>query len=154
MNSETLIQNFYKAFQAKDYKTMQESYASDAIFNDEVFSNLNGTEAGKMWEMLVKNGKDLELKFEILSSEEDYVNARWIAKYTFSKTGRLVINDIKAFFKIENGKIIEHTDSFDFYKWARQAFGLTGLLIGWTPFFKNKVQKTAMGSLYKFLERN
>lgn len=154
MNSETLIQNFYKAFQAKDYKTMQESYASDAIFNDEVFSNLNGTEAGKMWEMLIKNGKDLELKFEILSSEEEYVNARWIAKYTFSKTGRLVINDIKAFFKIEDGKIIEHTDSFDFYKWARQAFGLTGLLIGWTPFFKNKVQKTAMGSLYKFLERN
>ena len=154
MNSETLIQNFYKAFQAKDYKTMQESYTSDAIFNDEVFSNLSGTEAGKMWEMLIKNGKDLELKFEILSSEDEYVNARWIAKYTFSKTGRLVINDIKAFFKIEDGKIIEHTDSFDFYKWARQAFGLTGLLIGWTPFFKNKVQKTAMGSLAKFLERN
>jgi hypothetical protein len=62
----------------------------------------------------------------------------------------LVINDIQAFFKIEDGKISQHTDSFDFYKWARQAFGLTGLLLGWTTFFKSKVQKNAMGSLEKY----
>lgn len=152
IENSQLITNFYNAFKAKVYKTMQESYLSDAIFNDEVFTNLNGVEAGQMWEMLIKNGKDLELKFEIISSDENYVNARWIAKYTFSKTGRLVINDIQAFFKIEDGKISQHTDSFDFYKWARQAFGLTGLLLGWTTYFKSKVQKTAMGSLEKFVK--
>jgi limonene-1,2-epoxide hydrolase len=150
IENSQLITNFYNALKAKDYKIMQESYLADAIFNDEVFTNLNGTEAGQMWEMLIKNGKDLELKFEIISSDDDYVNARWIAKYTFKKTDRLVINDIQAFFKIEDGKISQHTDSFDFYKWARQAFGLTGLLLGWTTFFKSKVQKNAMGSLEKY----
>jgi limonene-1,2-epoxide hydrolase len=150
---EQLIANFYEAFKAKDYKTMQQSYLPDAIFSDEVFTNLSGIEAGDMWEMLIKNGKDLELKFEILGSEGDYVNARWVAKYIFSKTGRLVINDIQAFFKIEDGKICQHTDSFDFYQWARQAFGLTGLLLGWTTFFKAKVQKTAGASLEKFRQK-
>jgi limonene-1,2-epoxide hydrolase len=150
IENNQLITNFYNALKAKDYKTMQESYLADAIFNDEVFTNLNGTEAGQMWEMLMKNEKDLELKFEIISSDDDYVNVRWIAKYTFPKTGRLVINDIQAFFKIDDGKIRQHTDSFDFYKWARQAFGLTGLLLGWTTFFKARVQKTAMGTLEKY----
>ena len=149
-----LITNFYDAFKAKDFKTMQESYRPDAIFNDEIFTNLSGTEAGKMWEMLIKSGKDLELKYEVLENDGDFVNVRWIAKYTFSKTGRMVINDIQAFFKIEDGKISQHTDSFDFYKWARQAFGLSGLLLGWTTYFKNKVQNTARQGLDKFVNKD
>ena len=149
-----LLEKFYSAFQKKDFKTMQACYALDATFNDEAFSNLNGKEAGKMWEMLITRGKDLELKFEILEATENGGKARWIAKYTFSKTKRLVINEIIGVFEIKNGKILNHADHFDFYKWARQAFGLTGLLLGWTTFFKNKVQKTAMESLKKFIAQD
>ncbi len=148
------IDKFYAAFQQKNFKYMQECYAIDANFNDEAFSNLNGKEAGKMWEMLITRGKDLELKYEILETSENGGKARWIAKYTFSKTKRLVINEIIGDFIIKNGKIIKHTDHFDFYKWARQAFGLIGLFLGWTNYFKSKVQKTAMQSLKKFMEQN
>lgn len=149
-----IIDKLYSAFQQKDFKTMQECYATDANFNDEAFSNLTGIEAGKMWEMLITKGKDLELKYEILETTKNGGKARWIAKYTFSKTKNLVINEINASFVMKNGKIIEHTDRFDFYKWARQAFGLTGLFLGWTTFFKKKVQKTAMESLKKFMEQD
>ena len=41
------------------------------------------------------------------------------------------------------GEDYQAQDSFDFYKWARQAFGLTGLLIGWTTYFKAKVPECA-----------
>ncbi|WP_255066994.1 nuclear transport factor 2 family protein [Lacihabitans sp. LS3-19] len=153
MNNAELIENFYRAFQSKDYISMQNSYAPDATFSDEVFQNLNGVEAGKMWEMLIKAGKDMELKYQILESKDDTIKARWIAKYTFSKTGRMVINDIKAEFKIKDGKIIRHRDKFDFYKWSRQALGFSGLLLGWTLFLKNKVRATAMSGLKKFIEK-
>jgi hypothetical protein len=54
-----------------------------------------------------------------------------------------VINKIKANFVFENGKIKEHKDSFDFYKWAKQALGFKGLLLGWTSFLHNKVKQQA-----------
>ncbi len=133
---------------------MQSLYAPEATFNDAVFKNLNGIEAGKMWEMLLKNGKDLKLTYKILEETATSGKATWIATYTFSKSGRKVINNIMADFVIKDGKIISHTDSFDFYKWARQAFGTMGLILGWTSFFKNKVRTTAKAAFDKFLAKN
>ena len=76
--------------------------------------------------------------------------AHWIAHYTF-RTGRKVVNDIQAAFRFENGLIAEHDDSFDFYKWSRQALGPPGLLLGWTPLLRAKVQKEARAGLDEFL---
>ncbi len=104
-----------------------------------------------MWKMLILNGKDLELNFQNVSADEKSGSAEWIANYTFSKTGRKVENRIKANFEFENGKIISHKDSFDFYKWAKQALGISGLLLGWTSFLQNKVRQTAMKNLDDFM---
>ena len=54
---------------------------------------------------------------------------------------------------VQDGKIIDHTDTFDFYRWARMAFGVKGILLGWTPFFKSKVQLTVKKALAKFTSR-
>ena len=58
------------------------------------------------------------------------------------------------YFEIKDGKIIKHTDDFDFYKWAKQAFGITGVLVGWTVFFKNKVRVKALEGLKKYIQKN
>lgn len=152
MSNQELVTKFYTAFQQKDYKTMQELYANNSVFNDAVFSNLSAKETRAMWQMLLTRGKDLSLMFKDVWSEGNKAGATWIATYTFSATGRKVTNHIKANFVIENGKIVRHTDDFDFYTWARQALGLTGLLLGWTPLIKNKVRKTAKENLEKFIE--
>jgi hypothetical protein len=151
-NSLTLANDFYNAFQNKDYWTMQQAYATNSSFEDPVFGELNAEQTKKMWKMLIKNGNDLELKYEILESDHHKVKVRWIAKYTFSRSKRLVINEIFSTLIFENEKIILHTDQFDFYKWARQAFGFSGLLLGWTKFFKNKTREGALISLNKFIE--
>jgi hypothetical protein len=65
-----------------------------------------------------------------------------------------VVNYITANFIFENGKIVKHADSFNFYNWSKQAFGITGLLLGWTPFLKNKVGKTAMKSLDDYMSNS
>jgi len=42
--------------------------------------------------------------------------------------------------EFRDGKIVRHTDVFDFHRWARQALGPVGLVLGWTGFLRGKVQ--------------
>ena len=151
--NEQLITTFYKAFQQKDYATMQQCYAENAIFNDEAFKNLNAAQVRAMWQMLISRGKDLELEFKNIESEGNKATAEWIATYTFSQTKRKVVNHIKANFVIENGKIVTHTDQFNFYKWSSQALGLVGYVLGWTGFLRKKVSDTATKSLADFMAK-
>ena len=146
-----LIERFYTAFQNKDYITMQECYADSARFDDPVFHNLNAEQVRTMWEMFCVRSKDLNIEFMNIKANETEGSAAWIARYTFSSTGKQVVNNIIANFKFENGKIIRHTDTFNFHKWARQALGLSGLFLGWMPFVKNKVQKSAMLALNNYV---
>jgi hypothetical protein len=60
---------------------------------------------------------------------------------------------IDADFEFKDGKIFRHRDHFDFWRWSRMALGTSGLLLGWTPFLKNKVQTTAKARLRKFMEK-
>jgi len=150
-NNEELIQTFYDAFARLDYETMQNSYSENPVFNDPVFGILQGDEVKAMWEMLCKNAKGLTINVEKIMVDGEYGTCNWIAKYTFSKTGRRVVNKVKAHMKIENGKITEHTDEFDIYKWSRQALGLPGILLGWSGYLKNKIRYDARKKLKQFM---
>mgnify|MGYP000423281271 CR=1 FL=1 len=52
---------------------------------------------------------------------------------------------------LPDGLIIEHRDSFDFYRWSRQALGVPGLLLGWSSFLQNKVRAQAAANLKRYL---
>ena len=65
-------------------------------------------------------------------------------------TGNTVVNDIQARFVLRDGKICEHHDSFDLWKWSRQALGFKGLLLGWTPLVSNAVRAQALKGLRAF----
>lgn len=151
--NEQLIQQFYTAFQQKDYKTMQELYADDAVFNDAIFSNLDTRQVRGMWQMLISGSKDMVVTFGNIKEEGNIVKGYWEAQYTFSATGNKVINKVNAEFELKDGKITKHTDAFDFYKWAKQAFGAGGFLLGWTSSFKNKVSQTAKKKLDDYLQK-
>lgn len=150
--NEQLIHHFYTCFKNKDYKGMQACYADNAVFNDAVFKNLNSMQVKAMWQMLITNGKDFSLEFNTIKANDTSGSAHWDASYTFSKTGNKVINRIDATFEFENGKIVKHTDYFNFYTWAKQALGTTGVLLGWTGFLKTKIQTTAKDNLDKFMQ--
>ena len=152
--NEELIQKFYMSFAELDYKTMQNSYADNAIFNDPVFGILQGNEVKVMWQMLCMNAKDFSLTFDSVNSDEEYGTCNWTAGYTFSKTGRRVVNKIKAHMRFQKEKIIEHTDEFDLYKWNRQALGFPGILLGWSGYLKNKIRVDARKQLEKFMARS
>ena len=149
-----LIEKFYSAFQKLDYQTMNNCYSDNIVFNDPVFGLLQAEEVKAMWEMLCKNAKDFSLTYsDIQAIDEEYYTCKWTATYTFSKTGRKVVNKIKAFMRIKDGKIIEHSDAFRLSTWISQALGWKGVLLGWTGFMKRAVQKNARRSLEKFMEK-
>lgn len=150
-SNEQVIERFYKAFQQKDYKTMGECYHDEATFTDEAFVNLNAKEVRAMWEMLCVRAKDFRLEFSQIAADGNTGSAHWEAWYLFSQSGNKVHNVIDAAFEFKDGKILKHRDSFDFHRWAGQALGLTGKLLGWTSFLKNKVQTTARQGLDKFM---
>ncbi len=149
--NQEVITRFYTAFQRKDYRGMQVCYADKAIFNDPVFRNLNAAQVRSMWEMFCVKGKDLIIEFSNVSASESSGQAEWTAYYTFSATGRNVVNHIKSHFLLEHGEIVAHTDTFSFYRWAAQALGPTGIVLGWTPFVRNKVRQTAQKNLENFM---
>jgi hypothetical protein len=134
---------------------MNSCYSDDIVFFDPVFGLLRGEQARAMWEMLCKNAKDFSLTYSnIIHLDKEYSTCEWIARYTFSKTGRPVVNTIKAHMRFANGKIIEHSDGFSLHKWSKQALGISGVLFGWNSFFQNKIKNQAKRNLFRFMEES
>lgn len=149
--NENLILKFYTAFQNGDFVTMQNSYHADAKFSDPVFSGLSSKEVQAMWQMLITSAKELKVNFKNISANDTQGRCQWEAWYPFSTTGRKVHNVITATFRFKDGKIINHQDDFDFWRWSRMALGMPGVLLGWSPIIRNKVQQTAAKRLAKFI---
>lgn len=148
-----LITQFYSAFQRRDYLSMQTCYSDAATFSDPVFPNLQSREVKAMWQMFCQSGSDLRIEFDEVKGTASGGSAKWTATYTFSPTGREVVNTIQADFVIRQGQIIAHVDKFNFHRWATQAFGFSGKLLGWTGFFRQKVRTTARRKLDAFVAK-
>lgn len=148
-----LITRFYTAFGNRDADTMAACYAPEAHFSDPVFQHLRGAEVGGMWRMLCARATDLRVRFGEVTTNGDIGAARWEAWYTYSATGRPVHNVIRAAFRFERGLIAGHVDSFDLYRWTRQALGVKGALLGWTPLVQGMVRRQAGAALTRFLAK-
>ena len=144
-----LIETLYRSLAARNAAGMAACYHPQAHFTDPVF-DLRGRDVSAMWQMLCERGEDLEIEYGEVGADDRGGKAHWEAWYTFSATGRKVHNSIDARFEFTDGKILRHVDSFDFWRWSRQALGPPGLLLGWSGLLRSKVARTAGGSLRRF----
>lgn len=149
-----LIARFYAAFARRDAAGMAACYHPEVRFSDPAFPDLRGPQAAAMWAMLLARGKDLIVQHSDIHADDHGGRAHWDATYTFSKTGRRVLNRIDAQFKFKDGLIVEHIDRFSFARWSRQALGLPGHLFGHTGFLQRKVQAEAAKGLSAWLAKN
>jgi ketosteroid isomerase-like protein len=136
----SVIESFYASFGAGDADGMERCYHPEVHFSDPVFPDLRGPEVMKMWRTLLGRADDLEVVLGEHAGGADEGSAHWTARYTFARTGRFVVNEIDASFRFSEGRIIEHQDHFDFWKWSRMALGAPGLFMGWSPMLKKKVR--------------
>lgn len=150
--SQQTATRFYRAFQSGDAAVMASCYHPELQFSDPVFGKLSHQEACGMWGMLLERSKGhLQVEFDVLSADASEVQVQWVASYPFGKSKRPVTNVIVAKMRFEGGLIVQHHDRFDFWKWSRQALGMSGWLLGWTPFLQNKVRQQSRQLLKKHL---
>jgi ketosteroid isomerase-like protein len=142
-----VVDRFYEAFSRRDAEGMAACYHPQATFEDPAFGPLDREATCAMWTMLLGRSTDLLVTHKVLSETGSTVAAHWEARYTFTRTGRPVLNRITATFTLEGGLIRTHRDHFSFWAWARQAFGPVGLLLGWTSWFQTKVRGEALRAL-------
>jgi hypothetical protein len=149
--NQELIERFYTAFSNQDGQTMADCYHQQAQFNDPVFGILDRTSAVAMWTMLLERSKgNLKIEYFNPNATDDKGTVTWVATYNFSKTQRKVVNVIQASFEFKDGLIYRHTDTFNLWKWSKQAFGIKGLLLGWTSFMQDKIRKQAKTALTEY----
>jgi ketosteroid isomerase-like protein len=152
-DNEALIRRFYEAFASRDAETMASCYAPDVHFSDPVFPDLHGERASGMWRMLTERANDLRVEASGFRADDRAGSAHWEAYYTFSATGRKVHNVIDARFEFDGGRIKRHVDTFDFWRWSRQALGPLGLILGWSPLVLDKVRTNAAKGLEAYMSR-
>ncbi|WP_368487129.1 nuclear transport factor 2 family protein [Spiroplasma sp. DGKH1] len=153
MTKQEIMNKFYTAFANADWKTMNDLYDRNVVFNDEIFTDLNYEYVTAMWESLISNKENnkMKVKYE-LKEENDDVYVVWTASYLFGPKRRQVINIVTSNMEIKNDKIIKHNDSFNFKKWASQALGMPGKLFG--NALQKKVSKKALENLTNYIKNH
>jgi len=148
-----LVERFYQALDAHDADRLVACYAPDVAFSDPVFPDLRGDQARAMWRMLCERGRDLRVVVSGIEADDARGRAHWDASYTFSATGRPVLNRIDARFTFRDGLIATHADRFDLWRWAGMALGARGRVLGWAPPVQAAIRRQAAASLRAFMAR-
>lgn len=147
-----LISALYTALQRHDGEAMSACYLPTARFRDPVFS-LEGPRVGHMWRMLCERGQDLRVEFKGIEADAFNGAARLDCWYTFTATGRAVHNVIQASFAFSNGRIDDHHDQFNFHRWAGQALGPGGRLLGWASPYQQAVRRRSARMLEAWIAK-
>lgn len=150
-----VAKQLFEAFSMRDAQGMSACYGEGIVFEDPVFGELHGEEVHEMWAMLIGRGKDLQVKLiEVRESDSpDWLLATWEASYTFSKTGKFVVNRVQSRLRMSGGKIVEQRDKFSLWNWSKQALGTAGYVLGWSKVIKNKLNSEARKGLKTHMEQ-
>jgi hypothetical protein len=103
--------------------------------------------------MLLTRSREFTLSYNIKDSGPDRAQVIWIAEYIFTATGRPVSNRVVTDMRFAANRIVQQRDHFSFWRWSRQALGLQGTLLGWSPLLQSRVRAQAMASLGRFMAR-
>ncbi|CAG1010201.1 hypothetical protein BURK1_03757 [Burkholderiales bacterium] len=153
VDQRMLIKRFYEALARRDAAAMSTCYAPDATFSDPVFGRLDAAGTAAMWRMLCTRARDLRVEATGIEADATSGRAHWRAAYSYGPTARPVVNEIDASFTFRRGLIVEHVDRFDLKRWATQALGLSGRVLGFTPLLGPMVRKQAAASLAAWRRR-
>jgi ketosteroid isomerase-like protein len=141
------IERFYASFAQRDPAGMLACYHPAVTFSDPVFPALDARGVAAMWTMLCERGKDLEIVVSDIAADAIAGRAHWVANYTFSATGRKVMNRIDAAFEFRDGLIVRHVDKFNLWRWSAMALGAKGVFLGWLPPVQSTIRAQAARAL-------
>ncbi len=145
-NQLELVKDYYQALNNGDYKKLSKLYHKKASYNDPIFS-FQGKEILALWYTSTRPEMNMKAVIHAIEEEKDVVKTEWTVSYTIpTLKKRISLNEIGVF-RFEENKIIAHSDDYSFYDWCKQAFGLIGVVFGWSNWLKQKVQRQARKSV-------
>ena len=139
------LTHFYDSMARRDGEAMARMYALAATFEDPVF-RLTGPDIGKMWIGLMRRAREFSIAYTIAQAGRGWGTVELTARYLYGGR-RPVTNVILSELKLEGGLIVQHVDQFDFTRWAAQALGTPGRLLGRFEFFRRAVSRKAARGL-------
>ena len=145
MSARPVLERLFSAFASRDAEAMAACYADDALFEDPVF-RLRGDDVRKMWRGLLGRARDFSVTWEVLEAADGNGRVRWTARYLYAG-GRPVVNEVISTLDVSGGLVTRQVDSWDFPRWAAQALGPAGKLLGGTGWFLRSARRKAAGSL-------
>lgn len=159
MLNEEIVKKFLTCYQAHDFRGMHECLDENVTFSDFAF-NIQGKEVRAMWHWFCvpyqKREKPIDVpEFEVVKSEGDVVLAKYRVSYLYGDKQRPVDYFIKAYFRLQNGKIADQKDTFgniSQFEFAKMAFGFPLQLLALTPLLRIVVKKEAAKKLKQFME--
>ena len=152
--NQELIQRFFHCLAGGDYRGMQQCLHPDVEFTDIGFDLKGKVRVGAMWSMICAKGT--QIMFRNVQAGDEEGSAHWECHYDFQKDEgakpHSVHNIIESRFRFDDGLIRQHHDSCDFERWAHQALGIVGIVLGETEFLHRQVREAALTKLDKFME--
>ena len=136
-----VLTRFYDALSRRDGETMASLYSPDASFEDEIY-RLRGEDVGKMWRGLMSRAKTLTVSYTIAKAGAGDGTVEWTARYDYPGGGP-VVTVILSGLELAGGKIVRQRDRFDFPRWAAQALGTKGKLLGRFEWVRRVVSREA-----------
>jgi ketosteroid isomerase-like protein len=152
MSAET-IRRLYDALDRHDGEAAAACYTDDAVFRDPAFGRLTDGAVKDMWRMLCERSDDLAVELVDHGADGPSGWARWSASYTFTGTGRSVVNDIRARFTFRDDLIAEQEDSFSLRRWGGQALGRRATVMGTTPLLGLMVRRQTRRQLGAYSQK-
>lgn len=88
-------------------------------------------------EIIFEDATQCKIEIEdVVDEGDDYYTCKWMANFLHVSTSRPVLLSAKANFKLQDGKIAEHSDGFSLHKYCEQAFGIVAKIIGWNSMYQ------------------
>jgi ketosteroid isomerase-like protein len=144
--SRALVEQLFLALREGETDALLSRYAEHVRIEHPLLGVLDRDEFAAALRSFARRSPGHSLTYAIEDAEGDRVEASWRLNHLFHETGRLVAISGASVFVLAAGRIVRQTDRFDRRDWARQALGLTGLVLsflpGWRAFLRRELRRS------------
>jgi len=151
MKNTEIVEKFYTAFSKLDHSGMEGCLSENIVYHDPMYGVLDGEPVFALWRMRCTYLHDLSIKFSNIEAlDGEYAICDWEISFFHRSAGHVTMPG-KAYMRIINGKIAEHSEGYRISKWLSTTYGWKGKLFGWTGYMKRREQNYYKDMLNRFM---
>lgn len=153
MSNTEIVEQFYSAFSKLDFQTLSKYLSQDVVYYDPLWGLLEGDLVFYLWQMKCESLSYFSFQYhDIEELDSEYITCKWETRFFYKKSGTHVKMNGKAYMRINNGLITEHSDGYKLSDWLAATRGWKGKLLGWTGYMKRKEESIHREQLERYIK--